>query len=136
VGLDWSPDGSRIAGMLTSDAGERGGIAVYDLERGRYARVTDFGTFPQWLPDRRRLVFQGRAEAAGVAEPADLQGESLYLADAASGRVRELLTMPDVALGQPALAPDARSIVFVRTMVKADVWTLTIAASRSAAPRP
>jgi Tol biopolymer transport system component len=136
VGLDWSPDGSRIAGMLTSDAGERGGIAVYDLERGRYARVTDFGTFPQWLPDSRRLVFQGRAEAAGVAEPAYLQGESLYLADAASGRVRELLRMPDVALGQPALAPEARAIVFVRTTVKADVWTLTSAARRSAAPRP
>jgi hypothetical protein len=30
-----------------------------------------------------------------------------------------------VALGQPALAPDARSIACVRTTVKADVWTLT-----------
>ena len=65
VGLDWSPDGSLIAGMLVSAAGERGGIAVYDLGRARYATVAGFGTFPHWLPDSQRLVFQGQAPSDG-----------------------------------------------------------------------
>jgi Tol biopolymer transport system component len=125
VGLDWSPDGSRIAGMLASAAGERGGIAVYDLGRARYATVVDFGTFPHWLPDSRRLIFQGQAPSDRSADPRYLHGDSLLVADRVSGRVREVLTVPEVALGYPVLSPDGRWLVFVRTTVKADIWTLT-----------
>jgi Tol biopolymer transport system component len=129
TGLDWSPDGNLIAGMLTSAAGERGGIAVYDLGRGRYSTVADFGTFPHWLPDGERLVFQGQAPSDGKTDRSFPHGDSLLVADRVSGRVREVLQLPEVALGYPVLSPDGRWLVFVRTTVKADVWTLTLDAS-------
>ena len=36
-----------------------------------------------------------------------------------------MLSLPEASLGYPGLSPDGRSLVFVRTLVKADVWTLT-----------
>jgi Tol biopolymer transport system component len=129
VGLDWSPDGSLIAGMLASAAGERGGIAVYDLGRARYATVVDFGTFPHWLPDSQRLIFQGQVPSARDPERAYPHGDSLLVADRVSRVVREVLKVPEVALGYPVLSPDGRWLVFVRTTVKADIWTLTSDAS-------
>jgi hypothetical protein len=54
-----------------------------------------------------------------------LHGDSLLVADRLSGRVHEVLTVPEVALGYPVLSPDGRWLVFVRTTVKADIWTLT-----------
>jgi Tol biopolymer transport system component len=129
-GLDWSPDGSLIAGMLASAAGERGGIAVYDLGRARYATLADFGTFPHWLPDGRRLIFQGQAPSDRKPDRDFPLGDSLLVADRVSGRVDEVLKVPEVALGYPVLSPDGRWLVYVRTTVKADVWTLTFDASR------
>ncbi len=125
TGLDWSPDGSLIAGMLVSAGGERGGIAVYELGRARYATVAGFGTFPQWLPDSRRLVFQGQAPSDRNPDHDYLQNDSLLVADRVSGRVHEVLSVPDAALGYPVLSPDGRWLLFVRTTLKADVWTLT-----------
>jgi hypothetical protein len=45
--------------------------------------------------------------------------------DRATRRVRELLTVPEVTLDYPVVSPDGAWLVFVRTTVKADVWTLT-----------
>ncbi len=125
VGLDWSPDGGLIAGMLTSAAGERGGIAVYDLANARYTTVADYGTFPHWLPDGRRLLFQGQAPADGHPARNYPQGDSLLVADYVGGRVREVLKLPEASLGYPALSADGRWLVFVSTTLTADIWTLT-----------
>jgi Tol biopolymer transport system component/predicted Ser/Thr protein kinase len=125
VGLDWSPAGGLIAGMLVSTAGERGGIAVYDLAQGRYAILTDFGTFPHWLPDGQRLVFQGQAPAGGGPDRDYPRAESLFVVDRVTRRVREVLSVPEVTLGYPVLSPDGGWLVYVRTTLKADIWTLT-----------
>lgn len=124
VGVDWSPDGGLIAGQLVSAAGERGGIAVYDIGLGRFATLTDFGIFPDWLPDSRRLVFAGSpADRDGQRDCP--RGESLFVVDRVTRRVNEVLSLPEASLGYPNVSRDGRSLVFVRRLVKADVWTLT-----------
>jgi Tol biopolymer transport system component len=126
VPLDWSPDGGLIAGMLVSAGGERGGLAVFDLGRGRYVKVADFGTYPQWLPDSRRLVFQGPTPADRSPVEGSPDRESLFVVDCPSGRVSEILGVPEVGLAYPAVSRDGRTLVFVRSTVRSDVWTLTI----------
>jgi eukaryotic-like serine/threonine-protein kinase len=123
--LDWSADGRSIAGMLVSPAGERGGIAIHDLEQGVYRTLVDFGTWPQWLPDSRRLVFQGPALSGHASDRDYPRGEGLFLVDRVTRRVHEILELPELTLGYPAVAPDGRWIVFVRTEEKADIWMLT-----------
>ena len=51
--------------------------------------------------------------------------------DRVTRRVSEVLSLPEAELGYPSLSRDGRWLVFVRTLVKADVWTL-----RSGTPRP
>jgi Tol biopolymer transport system component len=122
--LDWSADGRWIAGMLVSPAGDRSGVGVFDLEQDAYERVIDFGTWPQWLPDSRRLVFQAPQSTGSAASHEYPRGESLYVVDRVTRQVRELLTIPEVTLAYPALSPKGDWIVFVRTEVKADIWML------------
>ena len=130
VGIDWSPDGGKIAGQLVSAAGERGGVAVYDLALGRYTTLTDFGIFPAWLPDSRRLVFVGSASNRAVERDYS-RGDSLLIVDRVTRRVSEVVSLPEASVGYPSVSRDGRWLVFVRTLVKADVWTLT-----SGTPRP
>lgn len=125
VPLDWADDGHSIAGMLVSPAGERSGVAVYDLDRNGYATVLDFGTWPEWLPDSRRLVFQGPAVRGRTGDRDYPRGEGLFVVDRLTHRFRELLAMPEVTLGTPALSPDGAWLIFVRTEAKADIWMLT-----------
>jgi Tol biopolymer transport system component len=87
--------------------------------------VAGFGTFPHWLPDSQRLVFQGHAPSDRNPNQDFPQDDSLHVADRLSGRVHEVLSVPGAALDYPVLSPDGRWLVFVRTTLKADVWTLT-----------
>lgn len=70
-GHSWSPDGQRIAGEVVTfnnkEARTVPGIFVYSFATNRYEQVTDFGTYPAWLNDNRRLVFtySGKGKLAG-----------------------------------------------------------------------
>jgi Tol biopolymer transport system component len=125
AGVDWSPDGGTIAGTRVSGSGERVGIAVYDLALARYESLTDFGMFPEWMSDSRRLVFAGASPSERAADLDYPRGDSLFVVDRITRRVSEVLSQPEAALGYPSLSPDGRTLLFVRRLVKADVWTLT-----------
>ena len=119
----WSPDGRFVLGTLVSAAGERGGVAVHELGGVGYRQLTGFGMLPEWLPDSRRAVFQGRP--SGPASDRDYPGdEGLFLVDREGGGPREVLALPGVSLGYPAVSPDGRWLVFVRIVSRADVWML------------
>jgi eukaryotic-like serine/threonine-protein kinase len=125
AGVDWSPDGGLIAGTRVSGSGERVGIAVYDLALARYESLTDFGMFPEWMSDSRRLVFAGPPPSDRAVDRDYPRGDSLFVVDRVTRRTSEVLSQPEAALAYPSLSPDGRSLVFVRRLVKADVWTLT-----------
>jgi Tol biopolymer transport system component len=130
VALDWSADRRSIVGMLVSPAGERGGIAAFDLDDDAYSTILDYGTWPQWLPDSRRLVFQSPPRSDASAGHEYPRGEGLFVVDRATRAVRELLAMPEITLAYPSVSPDGRWIVFVRMAPKADVWILSRDADR------
>jgi serine/threonine-protein kinase len=105
----WSPDRSRIAGVLPPTAGGTG-IVVYSLASRAIETVSDFGDAPQWFPDGRRLVFAW--------------GSRLYLADVDAGRVSELGSFAPHAVGLGSVSPDGRWLYYSMSVTEADLWSI------------
>ena len=107
---DWSPDGARLAGMVgVSDDG----IFVYALESGSYERLTDFGHWPVWLPDSRRLLF-----VTG--------GAAYHVIDAETKEVQLLHSERWDVLGPPQLTADGREVVYTRRTTEGDIWLASL----------
>jgi Tol biopolymer transport system component len=109
----WSPDGAQIAGFQPRPDGSSSGIIVYTVGAGAYTRVTDFGGDPVWLTDSRRLLF--------------VQGERIYLADTATKRTREILSVApnQVAARGIDVSRDGRTIYFSVATTVADIWMMS-----------
>jgi Tol biopolymer transport system component len=109
---DWSHDGTRLAGTIQKLDGGTLGIGVYSLETGKLEAVTNFGQFPRWLPDGRRLLFQASGR--------------IYLADLAGKRTKEIL-----AVSEGAIAPyfdlswNGKTIVFSLESMESDIWMMS-----------
>jgi eukaryotic-like serine/threonine-protein kinase len=104
----WSPDGDWIAGQV----GVPGkGVAVYDVRTGTYERVADFGEWPTWLPDSRRLLFVDR-------------GKDFYVVDTRTRAVRKIWSVTRDVIGPPRLSRDGRALYFSRRVSESDVWVL------------
>jgi serine/threonine protein kinase/Tol biopolymer transport system component/Tfp pilus assembly protein PilF len=111
----WSLDGKKLAGIKHLSSGAHTGIGVYDLETKSYEWLTDFGDWPMWLNDNRRLLFVSQGK--------------LLLFDTRTRKHRELLevTDQDVEIGSPALSRDNRTIYFTYVAAEADVWVMDVA---------
>jgi Tol biopolymer transport system component len=106
----WSPDGRRLVGQVN---GERRGIAMYSLASRAYGRLTDFGEWPVWLPDSRRVPF--------VAD-----GKSFFIADSASRQVRKIFSVARDVIGPPRLTRDGRTAYYSRRVTESDIWLCTL----------
>ena len=113
-GWSWSSDGKKLAGIKHLPNGVHSGIGVYDLESKTYDWLTDFGDWPLWLNDNRRLLFvsQGR----------------LFLFDMQSRKYHPVMevTDQDVDIGSPALSRDNRTIYFTYVAAEADIWLMDV----------
>ncbi len=121
--VDWSPDGSRLAGFSVRQDGVPDGILTHDLASGTYERLSDDpGRWVLWLPDGKRLLYAASSGAMRVAGPA-------------AGNVRELFPAGTLAgdVGSFDLSRDGRRLVYVTTNREADVW---MSAPRGADRRP
>jgi Tol biopolymer transport system component len=107
--VDWSPNGRRLAGVVSSTGG---GIVVYSFESQRYERITDHGGPPVWLPDGRRLLY-----------PSDFK---LFLVDVESKVSREVLSVAPDGIHNARLSRDGRQLFIVRGANEADVWLSTL----------
>jgi Tol biopolymer transport system component len=106
----WSPDGERLAGQPRfSDAG----IIIYTIRTGAYERLTDFGEWPVWFPDSRRLLF-----VSG--------GKEFFVADVETKEVRTVFSVDRDVVGPPRLSRDGREMYFSRRVTEADIWILTL----------
>jgi Tol biopolymer transport system component len=115
-GWSWSADGKTLAGFIPQRSGLSSGIALYSFESNRYDKLTDFGLYPVWLKDGRRLVF--------------CFNEKLYLVDVASRKVHEIMYAALSArtgemLGAASLSPDNSTLYFAQGTIEADIWMLT-----------
>src|SRR5687767_10485361 len=53
----WSPDGRRLAGQRHLADLSHAGIAIHEIGSKQIDWLTDFGEWPVWLRDGRRLLF-------------------------------------------------------------------------------
>ncbi|MFI5179823.1 MAG: protein kinase [Thermoanaerobaculia bacterium] len=107
---DWSPDGRFLAGQISYSAK---GIGTHDLDLGAYERLTDYGEWPVFLPDSRRILFVTR-------------GKEFLLIDRRSKEVRKVYSTVRDVLGPPRLTRDGRAAYFSRRVTEADVWLATL----------
>jgi Tol biopolymer transport system component len=112
---DWSADGARLAGILTSgNSGRPSGVGYYDLAaRTTTALNGDEAYAVKWLKDSRRVVYFAA------------DGTALVVADSVSGA----RTIVDVRLPAPAVinelfafSPDNRTIYYGGLRAEADIW--------------
>jgi eukaryotic-like serine/threonine-protein kinase len=116
LAMSWSPDGKRLAGQAGVPSA---GIVTYSFQTGTYARLTDFGEWPTWLSDSRRIIF--------IA-----QGRHLYLLDTQTKKVDTLLSVTSrEVIGPPRVTSDDRQIYYSRRSTEADIWVLTLKTSSS-----
>ena len=109
VVTSWSPDGTMLAGQ----AGFPGvGVMVYSFDSGSYERLTDFGEWPAWLPDSRRLIFV-------------YEGDRFFTVDRESKETKEIFSVPRDVIGPPRISGDGTQVVFSRRVTEADIWLLT-----------
>ena len=110
----WSPDGRKLAGNLSHAVGPLSGITIYSLDSKEYEKLADFGSFPVWLSDSRRLLFQDRDR------------RKLYLIDTQSKKIHEVLSVAPHEFGNGVSLPrDDRQIYFSLLTTDADIWLMT-----------
>jgi len=106
----WSPDGRKLA---EHQGRGNAGIIVYFFDSQQYERLTDFGSFPVWLSDSRRLLFQDQSK--------------LYLIDSQSKKSHEVLSVAPHEFGNGVTLPqDGRMIYFSLLTTEADIWLMTL----------
>ena len=113
-GWSWSRDGKKLAGIKHLPNGVHSGIGIYDLESKTYDWLTDFGDWPIWLNDNRRLLFVSQG--------------NLFLFDTQSRKYQQLMvvTAQDVDIGSPAISHDNRTIYFTYVAAEADIWLMKL----------
>jgi Tol biopolymer transport system component len=113
-GWSFSPDSRKLAGINHLPNGSHSGIGIYDLASGTYEWLTDFGDWPVWLNDNRRLLFVSQGK--------------ILLYDTQSKQYRPVLTVTDqdVDIGSASLSRDNRMIYFTFVAAEADIWLMNL----------
>ncbi len=107
---DWSRDGKRLVGAAEPPIG---GLVTYSVETHQYERLTEFGEWPVWLPDSRRVLF--------VAN-----GKNFYIVDSSSKQVRKVFSVDCDIIGPPQLTRDGKVAYFSRRVTESDIWLVTL----------
>ena len=109
----WSPDGEFLVGAIGAEGQVGHGIVVYSFRERRYEKLTDFGEWPVWLPDSRRILF-----VSG--------GNSFHVVDRRTGNVRRILEVDQDVIGPPRLSRNGRAAYYSRRVTESDIWLLTL----------
>jgi Tol biopolymer transport system component/tRNA A-37 threonylcarbamoyl transferase component Bud32 len=108
----WSPDGGKLAGTAQRGA-IVSGIAVCSLDSQQCDRLLDYGSYPVWLRDNRRLLFAHQ--------------DKIFLLDSSTKKVQEVLSVaPHTISAHFRLSHDDRVIYFSLGVTEADVWLATL----------
>jgi Tol biopolymer transport system component len=113
----WSPDGTRLAGEvgLARDLG----ILTYSLRSRTFDRLTNFGGYPVWLPDSRRILF-----VTG--------GRAFHIVDTRTRKIEQMFSVQRDIIGPPQLTRDGQEAYFTRRVIEGDIWLMTTSASNPA----
>jgi Tol biopolymer transport system component len=106
----WSADGRKLA---EHQGRGNAGIVIYSFDSQQYEKLSDFGAFPVWLSDSRRLLFQNQGK--------------LYVIDSQSKKFHEVLSVAPHDFGNGVTLPrDDRFIYFSLLTTEADIWMMTM----------
>jgi Tol biopolymer transport system component len=108
----WSWDGKWLAGHHASNRNTPG-IYIYSIEARTFERLTEFGEWPVWLPDSRRVLFVAR-------------GREFHILDTRTKATRMVYFGGRDTLGPPQLTRDGRAAFFSRRVTEADVWLIDL----------
>jgi Tol biopolymer transport system component len=108
---DWSPDGTRLAGQIGMSLSAQG-IVIYTFASHTYERLTDFGEWPVWLPDNRRVLF-----VTG--------GKEYWVVDTRTRQKEKVFSVTRDVIGPARLTRDGRVAFFTRRVTEADIYLLT-----------
>jgi Tol biopolymer transport system component len=111
IPISWSPDGTRLAGQFGFSDRGGGGVVLYAFASRTYERLTDFGEWPAWLADGRRILFVSRGREFWVVDTRTKQAKKIYS------------TTRDV-LGPPRVTRNARDVFFSRRVTESDIYLL------------
>jgi Tol biopolymer transport system component len=106
----WSSDSKKLVGQISFGAK---GIVTYSLGTRTYDRFTDYGEYPVWLPDSRRVLFVAR-------------GKDFFVLDTRTREVGSVFTAARDVIGPPRLTRDGRRVCFSRRVTEADIWLVTL----------
>jgi eukaryotic-like serine/threonine-protein kinase len=112
IPISWSPDGARLAGQIGFSDRGGAGIALYSFASRTYERLTDFGEWPAWFGDSRRILFVFKGREFWVLDTRTKQTKKIYS------------TVWDV-LGPPRITRDARAVYFSRRVTEGDIYLLS-----------
>ena len=120
--LEASPDGSRLAVVIGSDASD---IWVYHLLRGTLTRVThEGGLWPVWTPDGKQIAYVSRRNGA----------RKLFLKSAdGTGSEREMATGE---INPKTWSPDGRFLVFTQLNASSRSWDVGLFSLEDRKMRP
>ena len=107
----WSRDGTRIVGEVQ---GAVAGILIYVVSTRTYDRLTDFGEWPVFLPDDRRVLF-----VAGG-------GKDFYVLDTRTKKTEKIYSGGRDVLGPPRLTRDGTAMYYSQRHTEADIWLVTL----------
>ncbi len=108
---DWSPDGSKLAGVIAEES--KRSIGYYSLETNQYQIVIE-GTneLPSWLPDSRRFVYS--------------VGSKIFLGDISSKTSKEIFSNPLVEIRSPFVSRDGKLLYYTAGNDESDIWLLDL----------
>jgi Tol biopolymer transport system component len=112
ISISWSPDGDRLAGQLGFSDRGGAGIVLYSFGRKAYERLTDFGEWPAWFGDSRRILFVYR-------------GREFWVVDARTKETRKIYSTVWHTLGPPRMTLDGRSVFYSRRVTESDIYLLS-----------
>jgi len=109
----WSRDERKLAGFRVG-AGGHEGVSVYSLESKQFEKLTNFGLWPVWLSNSRRMLFQ------------DLRSR-LYLLNSRSKKVREILSVAPHELGNGVTVSRYDRLIYLSLITtEVDIWLMTL----------
>jgi Tol biopolymer transport system component len=106
----WSPDGRKIAGVLSPRRPGSSGLAIYSIESQRYEKITQSGSDPVWLSDSRRLLFLHNRDTISLIDSQSKKGHPVYS------------VAPATIQGKFAVSRDDRVIYLSVIGGEADIW--------------
>ncbi len=112
VPWDWSPDGTKLVGVIVGQPSRKFGI--YSFITGTYESIVETPiTIPiAWLRDNRHVIYG--------------TGNRVVIADTETKKTRDLFSNPNVEIRSPFVSPDGKLLYYTAGNNESDIWMLDL----------